>query len=198
MPAEILAVLVIAIVPLPELLPIALPLVVAGTLSRWLRRRSWGDVVRGGGFHTAIGAAVGVVALGAAVVVGTPVIEAVGQRGIEWSEHPIVRGNLTVAAIVVLQAAVTALAMELALRGWIVERTLELSPGPPVLPIFVGALVEALVTPGDLAARFGAGLFGVGLGWLYVAGGRSVTAPMTARIVFQVGIVVLEGLRVIG
>jgi hypothetical protein len=197
-PAEILAVLAIALVPMPELLPVALPLVLVASVSRWLRRRSWGEVARGGVAHTAIGATVGLVGLAVAVLVGTPVIETVGQRGIEWSEHPIVRGNLSVAAIVMLQAAVVALATELALRGWIVERMLELSPGPPVLPIFVGALAEAILTPGDLAARLGAGLFGVGLGWLYVAGGRSVVAPIWARVVFQVGVVVLEALQLVG
>ena len=184
--------------PMPELLPVALPLVAVASVSRWLRRRSWAEVARGGASHTAIGATVGLVGLAIAVLIGTPVIETVGQRGIEWSEHPIVRGNLTVAAIVMLQAAVVALATEMALRGWIVERMLELSPGPPVLPIFVGAVAEAILTPGDLAARLGAGLFGIGLGWLYVAGGRSVVAPIWARVVFQVGVVLLEALQLIG
>ena len=196
--AEIVAVIAIAIAPLPELLPIALPLVIAGTVSRWLRRRSWGDVVRGGSAHAAIGAGVGVIALVAAIVIGTPLVESVGQRGVEWSAHPIVRGNLSIAAIVILQVAVVALATELALRGWIVERVIELSPGPVALPVFVGALAEAILTPGNLAARLGAGMFGAGLGWLYVAGGRSVVAPICARVLFQVGVIVLEGLRVIG
>jgi hypothetical protein len=197
-PAEILAVLALVVIPMPELVPVALPLVAIASVSRWLRRRSWGEVARGGAYHAAIGATVGLVGLGTAVLVGTPMIEALGQRGIEWSEHPIVRGNLTVAAIVMLQAAVVALAMELALRGWIVERMLELSPGPAVLPIFVGAVAEALLTPGDLAARCGAGLFGIGLGWLYVAGGRSIVAPICARVIFQVGVVVLEALLLVG
>ena len=87
---------------------------------------------------------------------------------------------------------------ELALRGWIVERVLELSPRAPVLPILVGAFAEAVVTPGGVAVRLGAGVFGIGLGWMYVAAGRSVVAPMLARIAFQVGAVVLEALRLIG
>ncbi len=89
----------------------------------------------------------------------------------------------------------TAVATELALRGWIVERVLELSPGPPVLPVLVGAIAEALVTPGDLAARLGGGLFGVGLGWIYAAGGRNLLAPICARVVFELGVVLLEALR---
>jgi hypothetical protein len=91
-----------------------------------------------------------------------------------------------------------AVASELALRGWIVERVLELSPGPPILPVLVGAIAEALVTPGDVATGTGAGVFGAGLGWIYVAAGRSVIAPICARIAFSLAAVVLEALRVIG
>lgn len=46
--------------------------------------------------------------------------------------------------------------------------------------------------------RLGAGLCGLGLGAMYVAGGRSVLAPVLARGVFAGGAVVLEALRVIG
>ncbi|MBA3392500.1 MAG: hypothetical protein H0T89_07650, partial [Deltaproteobacteria bacterium] len=93
---------------------------------------------------------------------------------------------------------VAALAAEVALRGWLVERMLELSPGPAILPVLVGAIAEAVIMPGNLAARLGAGLFGAGLGWMYVAGGRSIVAPVVARVVFTVGAVMLESLRLIG
>ncbi len=43
-----------------------------------------------------------------------------------------------------------------------------------------------------------AGLFGAGLGWMYVAAGRGVVAPIVARIAFVGGAVILEGLKVIG
>ena len=137
-------------------------------------------------------------ALAFAVLAGTPAIEALGRRAIEWSTYPIVRGNFSLFAMVAVYVAATAVATELALRGWLVERVLELSPGPPVLPVLVGAFAEALVTPGDVAARLGGALFGIGLGWMYVAGGRSVLAPLAARLVFQLGVVFLEALRLIG
>jgi hypothetical protein len=79
-----------------------------------------------------------------------------------------------------------------------VERVLELSPGAPVLPVLLGAIAEMIVMPGELAVRLGAGLCGLGLGAMYVAGGRSVLAPVLARGGFAVGAVVLEALRVIG
>jgi len=197
-PFEVLAVLAIAIAPLPEQLPVALPLLVAGSASRWARGRSWADVVRGPADRAAAGALAGALALAAAVLAGAPVIEALGQRGIEWSVHPIVRGNAAVLAMVAVYVAATTVATELALRGWIVERVLELSPGPPVLPVLVGAIAEALITPGDVTARLGGACFGAGLGWMYAASGRSVLAPICARLAFELGAVLLEGLRLIG
>ena len=83
-------------------------------------------------------------------------------------------------------------------QGRDLERVLELSPVPPILPVLIGALAEALVVRGDFAARIGAALFGIGLGWMYVAAGRSLIAPICARIAFSLGAVALEALRVIG
>ena len=197
-PFEIALVLLLAIAPLPQALPIALPLFVAASLSLWVRGRSWGEVVHANRLHAVGGALVGVAAIGLAVLVGGPIVEASSQRAIEWSMFPIVRGNASAFGGVVIMAGIGALCMELALRGWIVERVLELSPGPAVLPILVGAFAEALLTPGDLAAKIGGGLFGLGLGWIYVAAGRNVVAPVLARMMFSVGAVVLEALRVIG
>lgn len=190
--------LAIALAPWPEPVPVALPLLVAGSLSRWARGGSWGDLARGPAHRAAVGALAGALALAAALIAGVPAIEALGQRAVEWSAHPLVRGNAAMLAMAAVYVAATAAATELALRGWIVERVLELSPGPPVLPVLVGALAEALVTPGDLAARLGGGLFGVGLGWMYAAGGRSILAPLCARLAFELGVVVLEALRLIG
>jgi len=200
-PIEVIAVLAIAIVPLPDPMPVALPLLVAGTLSRWVRGRSWADVVPSGPngkLRLALGAIAGAIALGAALAAGTPAIEALGGRAVEWSSFPVVRGNGTVFAMIAVWVAATAVATELALRGWIVERVLELSPGPPILPVLVGALAEALVTPGDFAARFGGAMFGLGLGWMYAAGGRSLVAPLCARLTFELGAVFLEAMRLIG
>jgi hypothetical protein len=197
-PAEVAAVLAIAIAPLPEGLPVALPLVVAATIARWIRRRSWGELVHGSATGVWVGGLAGLAALGLAVLAGTPVIEAASARAIEWSAFPVVRGNAQMFAMAALLVTATAIASELALRGWLLERMLELSPGPVTLPVFAGALAEAIVTPGDLAARAGAGLFGAGLGWMYVAGGRSLVAPVCARVAFALGALALEAMRVIG
>jgi hypothetical protein len=199
-PVEVAAVLAIAIAwPLVDsALPVYLPLLAVASVSRWLRKRSWLDVLHGGLERAAIGAGAGAVALGAAIVIGTPVVEALSNRAVEWSQYGFVRGSTSQLIVVIVYVAIAAIAAELALRGWIVERVLELSPGPPVLPILAGAIAEAAVMPGGLAARAGAAVFGIGLGWIYVAGGRSVVAPLCARVVFAVGALLLEGFRVLG
>lgn len=210
MPFEVLAVVAIALAPLPEPLPAAVPLLVAGSLSRWVRGRSWSDVVRGpldgrsearglrGIDRAAVGAVAGALALAFAVLSGTPAVETLASRAVEWSAHPIVRGNASLFVMVAAYVAATAVATELALRGWIVERMMELSPGPPILPVLVGGFAEALITPGDGAARLGGAVFGIGLGWMYAAGGRSIVAPLCARLVFDLGVVVLEAMRLVG
>jgi hypothetical protein len=182
---------------LPDRLPPAALLFVAATASRWIRGRTWGEVTRGSGYHAAIGALAGLFALGFAVVVASRGMAALSQRSVEWSEHAIVRGNATLVVVVAVYVAVTAVATELALRGWLVERVLELSPGSPVLPVLVGAIAEAMIVPGDLATRIGAALFGIGLGWMYVSAGRSAMPGILARLVFQCGAIALEALRLV-
>lgn len=197
-PIEIALVLAIAVIPWPDGLQVGIPLVVAASVCRWLRGRSWSEVISGGRDKALVGAAAGVLALGLALLLGTPVIEALAACGVEWSRFPIVRGSMQQMVMVIVLVSVGAIAAELAFRGWLVERVLELSPGPPILPVLCGALAEAIVMPGNFAARVGAALFGAGLGWMYVASGRSVVAPILARIAFVGGAVLLEGLRVIG
>lgn len=197
-PFEAAAVLAVALAPLPDAVPVALPLLVAGSLSRWLRRRTWSELLQGGGHLARASFVAGLAALALAVIVGTPFVERMSGRLVEWSAFPIVRGNPSQLVLVAMIVVAMAIASELALRGWIVERVLELSPGPPILPVLLGAIAEAMVTPGDLAVRIGAGAFGIGLGWLHVAAGRNVLAPICARIAFGLGAVTLEALRLIG
>jgi hypothetical protein len=197
-PFEVAAVLALAVAPLPEPMPVALPLLLVASLSRWLRGRTWSELLHAGNGRAAVSLAAGLAALALAVLAGGPFVELMSGRAVEWSAFPIVRGDPTALVLVALIAIAVAVASELALRGWIVERVLELSPGPSILPVLVGAIAEAVITPGDLASRIGAGAFGVGLGALHVAAGRSVLAPICARIAFGLGAVVLEALRAIG
>lgn len=196
-PFEVAAVLALAIAPLPGAVPVAAPLFAVASVSRWMRRRTWGEVRGNGGFSAGVGLAAGLAALVVALVAGGPFVERMSGRAVEWSVFPVVRGSATQLVLVALIEIALAVAWELSLRGWIVERLRELSPGPPVLPVVIGAIAEAILVPGDLAVRIGAGLFGAGLGWMYVAG-RGAIAPICARIGFGLGALLLEAVRLIG
>jgi hypothetical protein len=197
-PFEVAAVLALAVAPLPEPMPVALPLLLVASLSRWLRGRTWSELLHAGSGRVVVSLAAGLAALALAVIAGAPFVELMSGRAVQWAAFPIVRGDPTALALVALIVIAVAIASELALRGWIVERVLELSPGPSVLPVLVGAIAEAVITPGDLAPRLGAAAFGAGLGSLYVAAGRSVLASICARIAFGLGALVLESLRLVG
>ncbi|HEY5921287.1 MAG TPA: CPBP family glutamic-type intramembrane protease [Kofleriaceae bacterium] len=194
-PIEVAIVVGAALVPLP--VPAVVPLLVAASISLWLRGRSWAGVVKGPALYAAIGAVAGGLALGLALVVSTPLLEAITDYAVQWSMYPIVRGSGAQAIMVAIVVGISAVAAELVLRGWLVERVLELR-GHPVLAILAGAIAEAVVSDGDLTMRLGAGIFGIGLGWMYVASGRSVVAPVCARLVFSLGALALEATRVVG
>jgi hypothetical protein len=162
-----------------------------------LRGRSWADVAKGPAIYAAIGCAAGVVALVAALLVSTPLLEAITDHAVQWSMYPFVRGSGAQAIMVAIVVGISAVAAELVLRGWIVERVLDLG-GHRVLAVLIGAIAEALVSDGDFPMRLGAGLFGIGLGWMYLAAGRSVVAPICARLVFSLGAIVLETVQIIG
>jgi hypothetical protein len=199
-PFEILAIVAIAIVwprlTWSELIPYSLPLVLAASMFRALRGRAREEIAIDR-HHVLVGGIAGAVALGLAIVLGTPLVETLSNHAVDWSQFGFVRGNGTQLVVFIIWVTVAAIAAELALRGWIVERALELLPGRAVLPILVGAIAEAALTPGDLGVRLGAGIFGIGVGWMYVAGSRSVVAPICARLIFSVGALLLDGLRIL-
>ncbi len=200
-PFEIAALIALAVAPLPDAIPIALPLFAVASVSRWVRGRDWQQRMGGDRWLVGAGAAAGLAALLVAVLAGTPAVEAISGRSIEWSAYPIVRGHAGSLLVVALIVTMTAIATELALRGWIVERVLELVPGragTAVLAVLTGALAEALVTPGDMVARAGAAVFGAGLGWIYLAGGKRLVGPLAARLAFVLAALCLEALRLIG
>jgi hypothetical protein len=194
-PVEVAVVVAAAVAPMP--VPAVVPLLIAASLSLWLRGRSWANVAKGPALFAVIGAIAGALGLAIALVASTPLLEAISDYAVQWSMYPIVRGSGAQAIMVAVVVGISAVAAELVLRGWIVERVLELR-GHPVIAVLVGTLAEALLADGDLATRLGAGIFGAGLGWMYIAAGRSVIAPMCARVVFALGAVVLEALRVVG
>jgi membrane protease YdiL (CAAX protease family) len=171
-------------------------LLLAASVVSWLRKRSWTERMRGPGIYAAIGAGAGAGALVFALFF-TPMIEGYSGQAVQWSMYPIVRGSGTAFVTIALLIAVGSLASELVFRAFLVELGHEFTKNYAVA-IVVAALAEALLAEGDPAVRLGAGVFAVGLGWMYVASGRSILAPLCARLVFSLGALVLEALRVVG
>ncbi len=194
-PFEVIAVVAAALVSLP--VPASVPLLVVASISLWLRHRSWAELVKGPTVYAAVGGVAGLLALALALLAATPLVEAITDQAVQWSMYPFARGSSGQAVMVAIVVGISAIASELVLRGWIVERVLELR-GHRVLAIVIGALAEAALSEGDLAMRLGAGVFGLGLGWMYVAGGRSIVAPLCARLVFALGALGLEAARLVG
>jgi hypothetical protein len=126
-PFEIAMVLALAVVPLPEPIPIAIPLIVVASLARWIRGASWSDVGAASGFGALVGLGAGIAGLVLALIAGAPLVEAMTSRVVEWSTNAVVRGNFAMLGGVVIFAAMASACMEVALRGWIVERVLDLS-----------------------------------------------------------------------
>jgi membrane protease YdiL (CAAX protease family) len=187
-------------------IPVVIPLLAAASISLWLRGRSFSTVTKGPTWLGLIGAAAGALALVLALLVGTPIIETVLGEAVQWSMYPIVRGSPTAFVMLAILVVLSAVAAELVLRGWILERVLELG-AHPALAVVVAALAEAAVvgnvgetvgTSASLPMRAGAAVFGLALGWMYVASGRSVVPAICARAAFVLGALVLEALRVVG
>lgn len=155
---------------------LAIPaLLIVAAIEMTLRKKSlvWGT------YGAGIGALAGAVALVAAEL-------AVGG----WSDYPTVRGSFSQALAVCALAGCMAFAAEIVLRGWFVQRARDV--GAPVwLAIGLGAAAEAILMPGGI----GAGVFGIGLGLMYVRGG--LRAPVCARVVFACGAVLLEACKLV-
>jgi hypothetical protein len=151
----------------PDALPQIVVLFAVASVARWLRGASWADALRGDPFHAGVGLAAGLVA-------GVAATLAAGGGRI---------GTPPQLALVVLATVAAAIAAELALRGWLVERVLARGAGP-VLAVLIGAIADGALAPGGFDARLGAAACGAGLGWIYVAGGRSALASTCARVAF--------------
>lgn len=192
-PVEALAILTVALAPLPPAIPSGVPLLALASGSRWLRGRGWREVSTWRGAGAAGGALAGLVALGVAV----PAYRLFSVTAVDWALLPATEDRVLALAVAMLGVAVNALALEMAMRGWLVERVLELSPGPTALPIAVAAACEALVMSGPAGERIGVALFGAGLGVLYVAAGRDVLASAAARATFAVGATLVQALGLV-
>ena len=175
------------------------------TAARLVDGRGWFGAIdrEARGAVVAGGALAGAVALALALAASGPLGDALG-RGVEWSTAPVVRGSITQAATVALVVLAVAVAAELALRRWLLETLADAlvrgGTGPTAAAaaaLAAAALVEAAIAPFD-GDRAGIAITSAGLGVIHVAAGRRVAAPLAARLVFEVGAVVLQALRLVG
>ena len=182
--AEVAALAIIAIAPVPNL-----PAVLLGVaaVALWIRGASFGGPPGAGPAPALLGLVVGAVALGLAIALAAPLVEGIAGRAVEWAQEPAMRGSLLFAIPAAILAAVGAVAFELAFRGWVAPRAVSLGLG--VVPaILVAALAEAAITPGP---RLGAFVLALGLGALWAGSGRRLGAPLACRLVFELGALAL-------
>ncbi|MCE9574569.1 MAG: hypothetical protein K8W52_15585 [Deltaproteobacteria bacterium] len=182
------------------LAPVSMPvlgLLVIGSISVWVRGRSWFATTRAPALLVAGGAAVGAIALALALAI-SPALSALTGRAVEWSQFAIARGAVQGALVAAVWVTAFALATEMVFRGWVLTRVREIAPQVgPSGAIAIAALLEAAITPGHAAIRIGALAMGVGCGTLFVGGGARLAAPLACRLVFELGSVMLTWLELV-
>jgi hypothetical protein len=165
---------------------------------RWFVARD-GD--RGAAWSALGGAIVGGAALGGAWLLSPALLDTTGHA-VEWTTEPVVRGSVQLAVIVAVVTATLAVASELVFRRWLVDRIAGyvVARGEPravalVAGILTAAVIEAAVSPSGAGFRIGVAVSSLGLGAIYVASGGRLAASVTARLVFDVGAIILQALR---
>ncbi len=165
---------------------------------RWFLPRD-GD--RGAAWSALGGAVIGAAALGGAWLLSPALLDATGHA-VEWTTEPTVRGSISLAAIVALVTATLALASELVFRRWLLDRIAGyvVARGEPravalVAGVLTAAVIEAAVSPTGAGFRGGVAMTSLGLGAIYVTSGGRLAASLTARLVFDVGAIIVQALR---
>jgi hypothetical protein len=191
---ELVAIAAIAIAPVP--MPAACALAVASA-SLWARGKSWFVTAPAPAELVPIGVVCGAIALAIALWISEPIAIVTG-RAVEWTQYAVVRGSPQAFVVVTVVVAAQAVAIEMALRGWLVPRVLELFPrGGAALAIAASGLAEAAITPGHVATRAGALVLGVGGAILFLGAGRRLAAPIACRVTFELGAVLITALRLV-
>lgn len=165
-------------------------LLAIGSYARWRRNLGWGEPRVAFPGLAAVAGAAGLLALALAVAVASPFLEGLTERSIEWTQLATIRGNLQLLVLAGVLVVAQAAAAELVLRRWLLDRVLD-TGARPIVAVAIAAAAEAAITGGHPAARLGAGLAGVGYGLLYTGGGRRLDGPIAARVVFELGALVL-------
>jgi hypothetical protein len=192
---ELAAVVVAAAASLRWPLVALIVVLAAGSVSRWARGKGWVEYGRPAApMFTVAGAGLGLVALAGAVALASPALEALTTRSVDWTQLAAVRGNASVLLVAVLVVAAQAVALELGLRRWLLERVHDLGARAHDAAV-VAAIAEGAITGGHLGTRLGAAMLGLGVGLVYVGGGRRLAPAIACRIALETGALVLVWAR---
>lgn len=198
--AELVVVIACAVVALP--IPAQLPLLAMALISYKVRNEPWAPRFASSRVVWAVAATMGAIALGLALVV-TPALEARTGGLVSWTREAVVRGNPQMLTAAVMIVAALTIATEVVMRGWILERIREQTAGAGrragvAIAVAVTAGLEAIFTASGAGwSAVGAALVSAALSALYLAAGRSLVAPVVARLTFELGVLALEALRLV-
>jgi membrane protease YdiL (CAAX protease family) len=171
----------------------SIPLLVLASLSLWFRGKSWTDVGFSGGDDLPLMIVIGVV-LGTATMLATtwvvaPALEASGELAVELSYLAPLRGNTKLLPTAIVLTLATVFASEMVFRGWLIERIRERFDDPAAgsgVAVFLSAVVYAwAISEGRQAGAVGGFTLGLGFGFLYLAGRRSLVLPIAFHGAFQ-------------
>jgi hypothetical protein len=195
--AEVVAIIACAVLPLP--VPAQVPLLVMALISFAVRGKMWSDRFESDRLRWAVGAVVGVIALALAWLVVGPVLESRTGGMVGWTRHGMVRGKPDAFLTIAILVAASAIGTELLMRAWILDRIRELVSGRAgvVIAVAVTAIVEAIFVGDPGWSCVGAALVSAALSGLYLASGRSLVAPIAARVTFEVGALLLEAFKLV-
>ena len=184
---EATALAAIALVALP--VPVGGAMLLVAALSLALGGERFAEV--GPPWTVGVGMLVGAVAAATVVLAAAPLLAGASGLPVAFTVAPMVRGNSSVFIAVAILGAVTTLAGELALRGWLLPRLRRLGLTPWVA-IAAVVLVEAALTPGPWPQRAGVATIGLGASVLSVAAGGRIGAPIAAAVTLQVLLLAVE------
>jgi membrane protease YdiL (CAAX protease family) len=175
---------------------VLIAVLVACSLERWLRGKTWTVELTPQPRLALAGAALGAVALAIAILFAVPLYEWLTPRSIEWTQTAAVRGNVSAWLMVAILLTAQSIALELVFRRWAIERLLELRV-PGLVSAALAAVAQALAVSGSLLSRTGTLLAAFGFGLLYLGAGRRLAPAIACRVTFEIGALTLVALRLL-
>ena len=176
-------------------------LLVLASVSLFARGKGWSDVGLRGGDGAALLLAAGVI-LGVAALLATawlwaPALANMTGRAVELNHLPPLRGNAALLVTALVLAVAGAFGIEMVFRGYLFERLRRLTGNDALAIVASAAAYAAVVADHGLAATVGALAMGIGYGYMYLAGDRSLLMPIAFHSAFDATNLVLIYLKAV-